>query len=552
MGSYGWRIAAALLLVSTLMVAGIGRDTTVAEGPERTWEPPGEQYVPRTDGEWIVRIDGRDTADYAGQYEVFAARMDDGEEFVVAPGLVQRAYADVHNGVAVWAERDYAGDMTGMDVEGMHLATREVFTISGSPLNESHPAMGGEHVIWVQRENAVDSLMARNIVTMGEPFLIATATPGLNMDLPRMEDDRVIWAESRNLGGGQSIYKLFATTLHSDEIEVISEGTVQGRGLTDDYDISGDRVVYGINRDLRYFNLTTGETQQLSLTGACPSINGDFIFWEDFVNFPDDPTIELWGYDIRTGSIFQAAAGPGSHEYPHLRGDLIVWQATTTDHRDIFAAPIQSILPTSERPESAATEGAFWFSETGHTLGNEFQAFWSQSGGLPVFGFSLTEEFLERNPDTGEVLTVQYLERQRFEHHPELAGTPYEVLIGRLGVEAAERRGLLDTEAFQPLESAPDDDQGLYFGEVGQALSGRFLTYWQSHGLDMGDEGISYRESLALFGYPISAEFTDPETGLTSQYFERAIFEYHPENDGTPYEVLLVRLGAQEIADRDW
>ncbi|MBA2454663.1 MAG: hypothetical protein H0V47_15945, partial [Chloroflexia bacterium] len=41
----------------------------------------------------------------------------------------------------------------------------------------------------------------------------------------------------------------------------------------------------------------------------------------------------------------------------------------------------------------------------------------------------------------------------------------------------------------------------------------------------------------------------DPDTGLTSQYFERAIFQHHPDNDGTPYEVLLVRLGAQELSD---
>jgi len=547
-----WRAAAALLLVTTLMLTGIGRPQAVAEGPTRSWEAPGQQYVPRTDGEWIVWIDGRDTAEYGGLYEVFGARMDDGQEFVIGPGLVQRAYPDVHNGVAVWAERNFAGQQTGMDVVGMHLETRETFIIAGSPLNESHPAMGDDYVVWVQRQNAVDSLMARNIVTMNEPFLIATATPGLNMDLPRMEGDRVIWAESRYLGGGTSTYRLFVTTLHSGDIQLVDEGTVIGRGLTDDYDVSGDRVVYAINRDLRYYNLATGESQQLSTTGACPSINGDFIFWEDFRNFPADPTIELWGYDIRTGSIFQAATGDGSHEYPHLRGDLIVWQATVTQFRDVFAAPIQAILPTAPRPQERAEDGAFWFVETGHTLGNEFQAFWSQSGGLPVFGFTLTEEFTELNADTGVLHRVQYLERQRFEHHPELAGTPYEVLMGRLGIEAAERRGLLETEPFQPIAGNPGGDDCAFFEETGHSLCGRFLNYWQSHGLDMGDEGISYRESLALFGYPISEVFVDPETGLSSQYFERAIFEHHPENDGTPFEVLLVRLGAQELEDRGW
>lgn len=61
----------------------------------------------------------------------------------------------------------------------------------------------------------------------------------------------------------------------------------------------------------------------------------------------------------------------------------------------------------------------------------------------------------------------------------------------------------------------------------------------------MGDEGISYRESVALFGYPISELFVDPEAGFESQSFERAIFEYLPEHAGTEFEVLLVRLGEQ-------
>lgn len=71
-----------------------------------------------------------------------------------------------------------------------------------------------------------------------------------------------------------------------------------------------------------------------------------------------------------------------------------------------------------------------------------------------MFGFTLAEAFTELNADTGELYRVQYLERQRFEPHPDLAGTPYEVLIGRLGVAAAERRGLLGTEAFRRLPAA--------------------------------------------------------------------------------------------------
>ena len=35
---------------------------------------------------------------------------------------------------------------------------------------------------------------------------------------------------------------------------------------------------------------------------------------------------------------------------------------------------------------------------------------------------------------------MQYFERARFEHHPEHAGTPYEVLLGHLGRQVLRQR----------------------------------------------------------------------------------------------------------------
>ncbi len=89
---------------------------------------------------------------------------------------------------------------------------------------------------------------------------------------------------------------------------------------------------------------------------------------------------------------------------------------------------------------------------------------------------------------------------------------------------------------------------GQFFAATGQYVSGAFLDYYTTHGLDLGDPGISERESLALFGYPISTPYQEvnPETGviILVQYFERARMEYHPEN-ADPYKVLLGRLGYQ-------
>jgi hypothetical protein len=74
-----------------------------------------------------------------------------------------------------------------------------------------------------------------------------------------------------------------------------------------------------------------------------------------------------------------------------------------------------------------------YFEPTGHSLGGTFLNYWNRYGGLPIFGYPLSEEFQEQSETDGKTYTVQYFERARFEHHPENAGTPNEVLLGLLG-----------------------------------------------------------------------------------------------------------------------
>jgi hypothetical protein len=209
-------------------------------------------------------------------------------------------------------------------------------------------------------------------------------------------------------------------------------------------------------------------------------------------------------------------------------------------------------LPSSRRPAQEVTiPEIVYYPETGHYLGGSFRAYWEGNGGLPVFGYPMTEEYEERNQDTGQSYTVQFFERQRFELHPENAGTPYEVLLGRLGYEDAQARGLLESRPFQPILHDIVRGDCVWFAETRQMACTDFMEYWRTHGLDLGDEGTSYRESLALFGYPISQPYVDPETGLVTQYFERAVFEIHPTNPD-PYRVLLRRLGAEVLDGRGW
>jgi hypothetical protein len=79
------------------------------------------------------------------------------------------------------------------------------------------------------------------------------------------------------------------------------------------------------------------------------------------------------------------------------------------------------------------------------------------------------------------------------------------------------------------------------FAETGRCIVGAFLAYWDAHG------------ALAQQGLPLTDEMyeQDPLDGRTYrvQYFERARFEYHPENPA-PYDLLLGRLGDEQYRAR--
>ncbi|WP_298818629.1 S8 family peptidase [Chloroflexus sp.] len=185
-------------------------------------------------------------------------------------------------------------------------------------------------------------------------------------------------------------------------------------------------------------------------------------------------------------------------------------------------------------------DGRLYFPETGHTLGGGFRAYWERNGGLPIFGFPISEEFTEIGSD-GRPVTVQYFERHRFEWRPEFA-PPYNVLLSRMGDDLLRRQGR-DWNTFERTGPQPGC---LYFSETNQALCEPFLSYWQRNGLEFdGRSGKSYAESLALFGLPLSPpqlEETRPGTVVVVQWFERARFELHPDG-----RILLGLLGNELV-----
>ncbi len=181
------------------------------------------------------------------------------------------------------------------------------------------------------------------------------------------------------------------------------------------------------------------------------------------------------------------------------------------------------------------------FQETGFCIQGRFLAYWQANGDLARNGYPLTDERQETLED-GQTYTVQYFERVRLEYHPENP-TPYDVLLGQFGRRILLEEYVVARENY-PVAVAPVTAQPgqAYFPETGHNISPLFLAYWQANG------------GLAQFGYPLTEERWDTlGTGASAccrtQYFERARFEYHPENAGTPYTILLGQFGRRILEE---
>ncbi|MEO8288276.1 MAG: erythromycin esterase family protein [Chloroflexota bacterium] len=145
-------------------------------------------------------------------------------------------------------------------------------------------------------------------------------------------------------------------------------------------------------------------------------------------------------------------------------------------------------------------------------------------------GYPISDEVQEVSRTDGKTYTVQYFERAEFEFHPENQA-PYNVLISLLGQSSYREK----YPQGAPNQAPNTQANSVLFPQTGRRLGGKFLKYWQEHG------------GLMQQGYPISDEFQEKSElngkTYTVQYFERAVFEAHLENQ-PPYDILLAQLGA--------
>jgi protocatechuate 3,4-dioxygenase beta subunit len=262
-------------------------------------------------------------------------------------------------------------------------------------------------------------------------------------------------------------------------------------------------------------------TSQLYIPGA-PGNNSDSIFNEALVmSVQDTPSGKVATFDFVLNVV---SAQPAQTAQP-----------TAT----VRITPVATVATTP-----SAGNNSYTFKETGITVSGEFWTVWqggrSFQDSVYINGLPITASRDEVSPTDGKIYRTQWFERARFEYHPENQ-PPNNVLLGLLGTLAAR-----DKQNLPPFRPISNPGGGLtWFSQTGHTLGdssegGRAIaSFWNRLG------------GLSQFGYPISQPFMEvsKDNGKTYlvQYFERQRMEYHPENKGTPYEVLLGRLGAEQV-----
>lgn len=198
-----------------------------------------------------------------------------------------------------------------------------------------------------------------------------------------------------------------------------------------------DKVVANAN------DLLSGASEPDHLVIDVPGVGQKWIEGAIYERYADRvDALQVWGLPL-TGmftdgddevqvferAIFRHRPGAWPAKFDVLLDLVGVMEAQRRTYRDKDGNPLHPDFLAVSDPGDGS-----WFTETGHTLRQGFRAYYDKHGGLDVFGYPLSEEFVEVGDD-GEPHTVQYFERARMEWHHGVNPNDYDVLLGRLGAD---------------------------------------------------------------------------------------------------------------------
>jgi beta propeller repeat protein len=462
-----------------------------------------DEQQPNTDGQRVVWQDSRNTSattadSLLNDFDIYGANLDDLKPYQLTKAKRQQNRPAVWGDTAVWA--DFRDAQTEHDPESGNIYLYDIpgakeTLITSAPSAQVRPVTNGTIVAWVDYRNEPDPNGTNSDIyaydtTSNQGFPIVTA-PGTQTD-PAISGNIIVWEDYRK-GDDSDIYA---------------------------YDLSTKKE----------FAISTAPGSQVR-----PAIWGNLVVWTDYRNEPDKTNgtnSDIYAYDLSTRQEFPIFVGPGRQDNPKTASGVVAWEDTkSVSDIDIMGATLTGITltPPPPPPPILPGSGSRFFPETKQRITGIFLDYWNKNGALSQQGFPISHVMTETSDLDHKTYIVQYFERAVFELHLENPPNT-RVLLSQLGTFRLHEK----YPNGPPITPAPAEPGATHFPETGHTLSGRFLTYWQTHG------------GLTQQGYPISEPFTETSDldgrPYLVQYFERAVFEYHPGNP-PPYDILLSQLG---------
>ena len=199
---------------------------------------------------------------------------------------------------------------------------------------------------------------------------------------------------------------------------------------------------------------TTGHNLMTPFLEVWQRYGGETVFGQPLseARFVDDNGTVQQAFETLTLEYNPAYDDEWAVQGTHMANSVITSVASSSDRAKVTSCP------------ATATDCQF-FADSGHTMSGKIAAFWTEHGGLPIFGLPLSEPF------TKSKVTTQVFERAILDQ--DASGT---VSIRKIVAERIQANGLANDAAFQPapptlgtttlvkaedglrLRSAPSDD----------------------------------------------------------------------------------------------
>lgn len=176
--------------------------------------------------------------------------------------------------------------------------------------------------------------------------------------------------------------------------------------------------------------LSPSESQCFAETGQC--IAGRFLAYWRY-----NGGVARHGYPL-TGERRERLEDGNEYLVQYFERTRLEYHPENTPPYDVLIGqlgrrfrPVEPPVAPLPRVGDDVMSEARYFPETGHNL-SLFRYYWTQGGGMEIFGLPLGKEVVERLED-GNEYTVQYFERGRLELHKE---GQIEIIVGQFGSRA--------------------------------------------------------------------------------------------------------------------